>query len=124
MICPDCGSDNIRTSRSSRWNDLFQRLRGRDVFRCRGCRLRFYASVSSGSGLKAAVKSGHGHSSLKRMSARKKQHLVKRLIVLSIFLLAFIVFWVFLRYLTTEREAQSDSGAVRFPVSYSSTQPA
>lgn len=124
MNCPECGSDNIRTSRSTRWNDIFQRVRGRDVFRCRKCRLRFYASVSAGAGLKHSGKSDRAHSPQKLISTRKKRRLVKRLIVVSIFVFAFIVFLAFLRYITAEKETPSDPGAVSFLVLFSSTYPA
>ena len=45
------------------------------------------------------------------MSTRSKKRLIRRLVVISIFALAFIVFWFFLRYLTTEKSPSQDSGA-------------
>jgi hypothetical protein len=45
--------------------------------------------------------------------------LVRRLVVITIFAAAFIMFWFFLRYLTTERMPASDSGAVGSPATYS-----
>jgi len=49
------------------------------------------------------------------MNARSKKRMVRRLIVISIFILAFLVFWLFLRYLTTDRSASQDSGTVGIP---------
>ncbi len=53
------------------------------------------------------------------MSTRSKKRLIRRLVVISIFALAFIVFWLFLRYLTTEKSPSQDSGAVSYPLTSS-----
>jgi hypothetical protein len=106
MTCPGCSSTDVRTSQSTRWSDIFQRVHGRDVFRCRSCRLRFFASTPTGDGAKLL-----GH--------RRKQRLRRRLIVVAIFVAAFMIFWFFLRYLTAEKDTPSESGADRFPVTYS-----
>jgi multidrug efflux pump subunit AcrB len=45
------------------------------------------------------------------MSTRSKKRLVRRLIVILIFAVAFVIFWYFLRYLTSERIPAPDSGA-------------
>ena len=42
MICPNCGSSEIRRSQRSSWADIVQQFRGQDAFRCRKCRNRFY----------------------------------------------------------------------------------
>ena len=106
MTCPKCSSTDVRTSQSSRWDDLFQRVRGRDVFRCRSCRLRFFVAAPVGAGAKP-----EGH--------RRKQRLRRRLLVIAIFVGAFMIFWYFLRYITTEKDSPSSSGATRFPITYS-----
>jgi preprotein translocase subunit SecG len=111
MTCPKCGSSDIRASRSARWSDVFHRVRGRETFRCRNCRKRFYASGSTESGLQQGDQSKHTHRPAKLMSTRSKKRLIRRLVVISIFALAFIVFWFFLRYLTTEKSPSQDSGA-------------
>jgi hypothetical protein len=43
MICPNCGSSEIRRSQRSSWADIVQQFRGQDAFRCRKCRNRFYS---------------------------------------------------------------------------------
>ena len=113
MICPECGSSEVRSSRRSRWNDIFQRIRGREAFRCRKCRQRFFASVSTESGPEQAVQPKRTHRPAKLMSDRSKKRLVRRLIVNLIFAVAFIIFIFFLRYITTERMPASDSSAAR-----------
>jgi hypothetical protein len=115
MTCPECGSSEIRVSRSTRWSDVFQRVRGREAFRCRKCRLRFFALVSSESGPERAVQSKQTHRPTKLMSTRRKNRLVRRLIVILIFVVAFVIFWYFLRYLTSEPSPPRDSGAISSP---------
>jgi multidrug efflux pump subunit AcrB len=58
------------------------------------------------------------------MSTRSKNRLVRRLFVILIFAVAFIIFLFFLRYLTTERMPASDSGAVSSPFTCSFALPA
>lgn len=43
--CPACGSSNVRHSRSVNLAGRLLSLAGRQVFRCRECRLRFRAQV-------------------------------------------------------------------------------
>jgi preprotein translocase subunit SecG len=88
------------------------RVRGRETFRCRSCWKRFHASDSTESGLQQVDKSKHTHRPAKLMSTRSKKRLIRRLVVISIFAAAFLVFWLFLHYLTTEKSPSQDSGAV------------
>jgi multidrug efflux pump subunit AcrB len=46
------------------------------------------------------------------MSRSTKKRLTRQLVVATIFVLAFVLFWLFLRYLTTDRVPQQDTGAV------------
>jgi multidrug efflux pump subunit AcrB len=124
MTCPKCRSSEIRASRSSRWSDIFQRVRGREAFRCRKCRQRFFASQSSALGSQQVVQSKHTHRHSRLMSRRTKKRLSRRLIVIAIFAVMFVIFLFFLRYLITERMPASDSGAVSSPLTCSSEQPA
>lgn len=112
MTCPGCGSSEVRASKSTRWSDFLQRARSREAFRCRKCRQRFFASISTESVVPVpehAVQSKHTHRPAKLISSRAKKRLIKRLIMISIFAVAFILFLFFLRYLTTERMPASDS---------------
>ena len=112
MICPGCSSSEIRSSRTTRWKDIFQRVRGREALRCRDCRLRFFASESSVSAPKQAVESSRTRRLTPLLSPRARKRLARRLIVLAIFAVALLIFLFFLRYLTTERSPSEDSRAV------------
>jgi transcriptional regulator NrdR family protein len=112
MICPECGSSEIRASKSTCWRDVFQRVRGREAFRCRQCRLRFFASESSVSVPERVVQSKPTHRPTKLVSTRMKKRLARQLTVIAIFAVALVIFLFFLRYLTTERSPSEDSGAV------------
>lgn len=110
MTCPDCGSSEIRLSRSTKFQDAFQRLRGREPFRCSKCRVRFFAIESPELALGKAAHSNPGRRS--SWNSRIKKRLAKRMIVVSIFAVALFIFLIFLRYVTTEQNPSSDSGAV------------
>jgi len=53
------------------------------------------------------------------MSTRSKKRLIRRLIVITIFAVAFLLFLLFLRYLTSEKSPSQDSGAVSSPLASS-----
>jgi hypothetical protein len=91
---------------------MFQRVRGREALRCRTCRLRFFASESSVSAPKQAVESNGKRRSTPLLNPRAKKRLARQLIVLAIFVVAFLIFLFFLRYLTTERSPSEGSRAV------------
>lgn len=114
MICPQCGSSEIRSSKSTRVQDVIERVRGRDAFRCRQCRNRFFASDVGGAEAAKTTESKGSSRPKKLISSRFKKTFTRRLTVISIFAVAAIVFWFFLRYLTTERSPSQDSGAVTF----------
>jgi hypothetical protein len=110
MTCPECGSSEIRRSRSGKLKDVFQRVRGREPFRCSKCRVRFFAMVSPELAFKETAHSQPGRRSL--WNSRIKKRLAKRMIVISIFAAALVIFLIFLRYVTTEQNPSSDSGNV------------
>lgn len=114
MTCPECGSTNIRTSRRSHWTDTFQNLRGQKAYRCRQCRLRFYAPESTDQSADSIGQSKRmrRHRSSQRLSTRTKQRIVRRIILWGIFAVAFIVFLFFLRYIVTEHAPVQDSGEI------------
>jgi hypothetical protein len=97
MICPKCGSPDIRASNSSRWSDIFRRIRGRKPLRCRNCRKRFFALGASLSDGERGVLAGAIHRPTKLMRARRNRRLVRWLMVISTFILAGLIFWFFRR---------------------------
>jgi len=119
MKCPNCGSSEIRASRTARWSDVFQRVLGREALRCKACRRRFFASNATEPSSEKAAKSAHVRGKNKLLSTRSKKRLARRLVVVSIFAVAFAAFWFFLRYLTTERTPSQDSSVVRIHLTQS-----
>ena len=102
MVCPSCGSTNIRTSRRAFMTDKLHRAIGREAVRCRACRHRFYVSKSG-----TAVELPKAQSSRKRkshkLSSSARRRRTRKIVTASIFALAFIIFLVFLRYITADR---------------------
>lgn len=98
MTCPQCGSSDVRRSRNPHWNDVFQRGLGRTPFRCRACRKRFYASFFYRSHSKQAVPSSTSKHSKRRVRAITRKRLGRLLVTGVVFAVAFIVFWIVLRY--------------------------
>lgn len=114
MNCPKCGSPEVRTSRRTGSMDRIQSLRGQTAYRCRQCRYRFYAAASAD-----AVTSRSSMRPRKLLSSRRRKRVVRSLIALIIFAFSFYIFWMFLRYETTEKPAAPSSSrwqAIPFPV--------
>jgi len=90
--------------------DAFYRLRGQEPFRCRNCQRRFFAAPTPVEKQRSAKERERSHGSKLHLSTRRRKRFIRLLIVISIFAAAFILFLFFLRYLTTERQPESDSG--------------
>jgi transposase-like protein len=103
MICPECGSSDIRASKSNSWRDALPRALGRSAFRCRGCRRRFHASPSSALASKQVDQSSRSKQSTRLMSSKTRKRLKRALELIVTFSLAFGLFWIFLRYFTAEK---------------------
>ncbi len=92
MKCPSCGSSELRSSQRSQWTDSLQRLIGREAIRCIKCRERFYVSraeiLKSGRALNLRPK--------QLMSSRTRGRILRRVILVAVFTLAFALFWVLL----------------------------
>jgi hypothetical protein len=106
MNCPACGSSDVRSSKRSRWSDTIQRAIGREAVRCRICRERFYISRS------AALKSGNPL--VKRpkqlMSAQTRGRILRRVVLVAVFALAFALFWFLLDKIIGEGNQSRNSG--------------
>ena len=100
MICPHCGSTDTRASRSTRWRDAFPRTLGREPYRCRGCRKRFYASPFAQSAAKQGTPARGSKRSTHRMRSKTRKRIKSMLVLFGTFGLAFGLFWIFLRYFT------------------------
>jgi len=111
MTCPKCGSSDVRKSSSPRWCDVFQRVLGREAFRCRGCRKRFYASASVSILKQVVPRTSKRSRRFLRASAKKR--LARVAVTLLIFAVAFCLFWVVLRYFMAFKNPTEDFGALR-----------
>jgi hypothetical protein len=78
--------------------------------------MRFFAADLAVAAVSPAGLSRGIHRRTNLVSSRSKRLLVRQLAKISIFALAAIIFWLFLRYLTTERFPSGDSGGVHYPV--------
>jgi len=108
MICPSCGSTQVRPSRHFHWGDIFQNMRGRKPYRCRKCQFRFYTSESPEAG-----QEGHPHRTHNPAgprSARDRRRIVRRIIAIAIFAVMFLIFLLFLHFLTTDRAIPKEVG--------------
>jgi hypothetical protein len=102
MTCPRCGSSEIRASKTTRWTDVFHLVRGREAVRCRKCGLRFFAAGLAAATMRPAGAARGAYRPTKPMSPQGKKLHLSQLTMVSIFALAAIIFWLFLRYLTAE----------------------
>lgn len=107
MNCPSCGSSELRSSNRSQWADNLHRAIGREPIRCRNCRERFYVSRS------AILKSGHSLNLRPKqlMSSRTRGRIVRRIILVAVFTLAFALFWFLLDKIIGEGSTSRNSGS-------------
>lgn len=103
-------------SQQPRWSDAFQRIRGQQPYRCRKCRLRFYAPDLSDLNVSPVAQPHSVHRSALHTRARNRRRTVRRLITIAIFTLMFAIFWFYLRYITADRTPADNSG-VLWPLS-------
>jgi len=103
MTCPKCGSEDIRSSHQTQWSDWFHRARHESAWRCRKCHARFYARAEPGT-------EPPRHSRKRRERKRGSKTLQRFIVQAIIGVILLLVFYVFLRYLTREPAASSDSG--------------
>ncbi len=100
MICPNCGSSEIRVSRSIRWSDVFRQMWGSEAFRCRDCQMRFYAPLPSASSSESRLLFSSSGRPNRLFKIHKRRSVIRRLVVIAIFTVAFALFLCFLYYLS------------------------
>ena len=110
MTCPLCSSSSIRVSRNRHWNDILYCAIGHQAYRCQKCGGRFYAPKSSEPIYERPGRSDRVSRSKRRLSARRLRRLAGRFVVVIIFAVMFLIFWLYLRYITTERIPSHSSG--------------
>jgi len=114
MNCPKCDSSHVRRSHHIKWGDLFHSPFGKHAFRCRTCRLRFYAAENTapaeGPARKLKPRKRPRTSGLKRGLTRMRPWMWEA----AIFVFMLLIFFVFLRYLTREPAAGPEGGRATF----------
>jgi hypothetical protein len=85
--------------------------------------MRFFAADLAGEAMQPVGVSIGAHRPAKLMNPRKKKRLIQQFTAISIFALAAIIFWLFLRYLTTEGSPSQDSGALEPVMNYRAAHP-
>lgn len=120
MTCPNCGKSEIRVSHHPHSMDWLHRIAGRVPCRCRKCGHRFFASEIS---VPREADAGSVESSRVVRTSRNRpvsrfkgpagrRRLLRRVITVAIFAIMFVIFWLFLRYLTTERPHSAESSGL------------
>jgi len=109
MKCPKCGSASVRESRRGKWNDPVHRAVGQTAYRCRDCRARFYFAEPPES------RSSKNSSRRRRRAAHAHRGIQRRFLEVALFVIALVLFLVFLRYITREQVPPSDSGQLSIP---------
>jgi hypothetical protein len=120
MNCPECGSEEIRISRHAHAKDMLYRICGREAYRCRECRHRFYGKMSPALEAAAYDRSSKSHRWPFWLGSSRQRRRFRRAVgYFAIFALAFLIFWFFLRFITTER-GPSDETPASFLISHAS----
>ena len=109
MTCPRCGNSDIRHSQTSRWSDVLYRALGRDAYRCRKCRRRFFLPGDLPIATHIKGQFEHSHKTSKRLEFIRRKLLVRRLIAIAVFVLMFSVFGLFLLQMTKDHSAANNS---------------
>jgi transposase-like protein len=108
MNCPHCGNSNYRRSHTSHWSDNLQRLLGRQAYRCRECRKRFYdLSSAKLSGSKIKLDDRQRGSSY--LSFRRRKRVLRKIIAVTVVVIMFTVFGLFLRHIAQDRPSAGSS---------------
>ena len=106
--CESCGSGRIRPSRQSEPMDVVRAKQGQIPYRCRDCRIRFYAV--SHTERPAAERHRHHRRNIRTMWKRRKRAVVNS----AIFLVVLGLFVMCLNYLVNDHP---DSRSSRVSVS-------
>jgi transcriptional regulator NrdR family protein len=115
MTCPQCTGSDVRPSSSSSWKDALQRLRGRQAFRCRTCRHRFFALPSTGL---ATNDPDRLQRKIKRDTLSKqwkKRRLFRRVITFAVIVTMFSLFGLFLRYIAQDHPPKDNAEDMSTP---------
>lgn len=116
MTCPKCNSSDVRRSRDTGWKDTLQSLVGRQPFRCRKCRHRYLALPSK----RLAANDPNQLCSCNTLpdpirKKRRMRRLFRRVIAVSVLVVMFSLFGLFLRYISVDHVPKSDAQDMNSP---------
>jgi hypothetical protein len=104
IVSPAREESDIRLSRRSKWIDLVRRIRSQYAWRCRRCRIRFYAPA--GEAIAGSPRGEKSKSSRhKHEGSSRGTHPWRRLLIQgSVLLGTLILFGLFLIYIAQEHD--------------------
>ncbi len=109
MTCPHCGNSDVRRSHSSQRGDVLHRAFGRDAYRCRKCRLRFFLPRYAQIATHAKKKSNRSGKAAKLLDFRQRKRLTRRLIAIAVFVVMFAMFGLFLQHIMEDHPPANNS---------------
>ena len=115
MTCPQCTSSDIRRSRDSSWKDILRSLGGQKAFRCRKCRHRFFARPSAHPAGNDPARPGRKVPLDPITRKRKLRRLFRGIIAVSVLVVMFSLFGLFLRYIAADHVPNSDAQDMNAP---------
>jgi hypothetical protein len=115
MDCPSCGKSDIRRSHSSNWRDSVQRVLGRQAYRCRKCRRRFYYPAVGEPTAHNTARAQQKRPGGKVKDFRKRKRLLRRIIAVAVFVAMFSLFGLFLHHISVDHPPQSNAQDVGSP---------
>jgi hypothetical protein len=113
MNCPSCGNSDVRRSRSLSRRDGFQRVLGRQAYRCRTCRQRFYCSAFEEPRRSLGIfqkKRG-----VRVVDFRRRKRMMRRVVTVVVFVVMFSLFGLFLRHISQDHPPQGNSQEMGSP---------
>ena len=109
MTCPQCSSSDVRRSRESSSKDVLQSLLGRQAFRCRKCRHRYFAFPSRQFAVKNPDGTARKIQSDPIGKQRKMRRVFRRIIQVAVIVVMLSLFGFFLHYITGDHVPKSDA---------------
>jgi transcriptional regulator NrdR family protein len=102
MNCPLCSNSDIRRSHSRYRDDVFQGLLGREAYRCRKCRHRFFMHRSASAAVQVPKNTASKSGGSRPIDTRKREYLVRKLIQVAVVIVMFSLFGLFLSRLAVD----------------------
>jgi hypothetical protein len=88
---------------------------GRQAYRCRTCRQRFYYSAFGGVSRPSPGDSGQKRRGVKVVDFRRRKRMMRRIVTVLVFAAMFSLFGLFLRHISQDHPPQSNAQDVGTP---------